>query len=199
MLDKYFTVNIHEYFINEETQCFLDELIESFDCSIKNVEVDGFLKKSAKEFAKKGQAATYLVFANEDNPVFVGYFTLAIKPITIPKQLVSSKNARKFERVCRLNEEEGTYHFSAFLIAQIGKNYNIAPEDQIMGKELLEIAEGEIARIKVSVGGIAAFLECEKDSRLISFYENANYKYFGERISIKKENSTLYLKYIKTI
>lgn len=199
MPDKYFTVNIHEYFINEETQCFLDELIASFDCSIKNVEVDGFLKKSAKEFAKKGQAATYLVFANEDNPVFVGYFTLAIKPITIPRQFVSSKNAKKFERVCRLNEEEGTYHFSAFLIAQIGKNYNIVPEKRISGKELLNIAEGEIARIKVSVGGIAAFLECEKVSKLISLYESANYRYFGERISTKEEISILYLKYIKTI
>ncbi len=199
MSDKFFTVNIHEYFINEETQNFLDELIASFDCSTKNKEVDGFLKKSAKEFAKKGQAATYLVFANEDKPILVGYFTLAIKPITIPKQSVSGTNAKKIERVCRLNEEEGTYHFSAFLIAQIGKNYNLVDEERISGKDLLKIAEGEITKIKISVGGIAAFLECERKEKLISFYESANYRYFGERVSTKKDEPILYLKYIKTV
>ena len=127
------------------------------------------------------------------------YFTLAIKPITVPRHLVSSKNAKKIERVCRLNEEEETYHFSAFLIAQLGKNYNIATQERISGKELLEIAEGEIAKIKVSVGGIAAFLECENVPDLISLYERANYVYFGERISAKDEVSTLYLRYIKTV
>ena len=37
-------------------------------CSEKNEEVDGFLKGSAVTFAEKGQSATYLVFADENNP-----------------------------------------------------------------------------------------------------------------------------------
>ena len=137
MINDYFTINIHEYLISDELKTVLNKLLASFDCSEKNEEVDGFLKGSAVAFAEKGQSATYLVFADENNPRLVGYFTLAIKPITVPVASVSSKNAKKIERVCRLNEEESTYHFSAYLLAQLGKNYSLKEDLRISGKSLL--------------------------------------------------------------
>lgn len=201
MINDFFTINIHEYFISDELMLVLNDLIGSFDCSTKNKEVDGFLKGSAISFAQKGQSATYLVFADEESPRLVGYYTLAIKPITVPIESVSSKNAKKFERVCRFNEEDSTYHFSAFLLAQLGKNYSLNEDLRISGGELLKIAESEISRIKKSVGGIAVFLECENEEKLIELYSDAGYKKFGSRKAYNKyENKTVeYLQYIKTI
>lgn len=138
MVNDYFTVNIHEYLISDELKFALNELLASFDCSKRNKEVDGFLKGSAIAFADKGQSATYLVFADEGNPRLVGYFTLAVKAITVPVASVSSKNAQKIERVCRLNEEESTYHFLAYLLAQLGKNYALDKDLRISGKRLLD-------------------------------------------------------------
>ena len=68
MINDYFTINIHEYLISDELRTVLNKLLASFDCSEKNEEVDGFLKGSAVTFAEKGQSATYLVFADENNP-----------------------------------------------------------------------------------------------------------------------------------
>jgi len=41
-----------------------------------------FLKKSAVEFTKRNQSVTYLVF-NIGSMGLVGYFTLALKPLTV--------------------------------------------------------------------------------------------------------------------
>ena len=40
------------------------------------------MKEQSIEFTKKNQSVTYLVFSNEDASL-VGYFTIAIKPITV--------------------------------------------------------------------------------------------------------------------
>ena len=124
MESKYFTINIQEYFATEELVSLLNDLIDSFECSI-NEEVETFLKNGAIESAKQGKAATYLVFMDSDNPSLVGYFTLAIKPITVHRKFINSKYAQKFERVCIFNDEEQTYHLSAYLIAQLGKIFLI--------------------------------------------------------------------------
>ena len=127
MQNNFFTINIHEFLADEQLTEALRELIASFDCSKKNEEVDDFLKNSSIDFAKKGQSATYFVFRDmgNDAPIFVGFFTLAVKPITVPKQYVNSKNARRLERVSHLNEENNSYHLAAYLIAQLGKNFSI--------------------------------------------------------------------------
>ena len=58
------------------------------------------------EFTKKNQSVTYLVFANED-AALVGYFTLAIKPISVNAENFSNTMKRKIARVSELDEENG--------------------------------------------------------------------------------------------
>lgn len=198
MKDKYFTINIQEYFAKEELTSLLKELLNSFECKI-NQEVEAFLKNGAIESAKQGKTATYLVFSDGKSPSIVGYFTLAMKPITIHRKFINSKYAQKFERVCVFNEEEQTYHLSAYLIAQLGKNFSDTVPNKIKGLDLLEIAEGEIGKLKIAVGGIAVFLECEEKEILTTFYESAKYKFFGKRQAVNSKNSTVLLQYIKTI
>ncbi len=57
------------------------ELLSGFS-SPKNKDVERFLKKSAIEFTKKNQSVTYLVVSAEDVRL-LGYFTLALKPLTV--------------------------------------------------------------------------------------------------------------------
>lgn len=183
--------------MSEELEGLLGELISSFECGV-NAEVEYFLKHGAVESAKQGKAATYLVFEDGDYPCLVGYFTLAIKPITVHRTFINAKYARKFERVCVFNDEEQTYHLSAYLIAQLGKNFSKNISHRIDGTRLLEIAEGEIGRLKVAVGGVAVFLECEEKEFLVKFYEGAKYMFFGKRKPVNSTSEVL-LQYIKTI
>ena len=56
-------------------------ILSEFSCSI-NPDVERFLREQSVEFTKKNQSVTYLVFSNNDASL-VGYFTLAIKPISV--------------------------------------------------------------------------------------------------------------------
>jgi len=62
----------------------------------------------AIEFAKKHQSVTYLVFSNDDASL-VGYFTSAIKPITVHTEGLdmSKSTQRRLARVSELDEENG--------------------------------------------------------------------------------------------
>ena len=85
MNDKFFYVNIRNYLVmgndNKAGEPMLERVLSGFSCP-KNPDVERFLKKSAIEFTKKSQSVTYLVFSFE-NKLLVGYFTLAIKLLTI--------------------------------------------------------------------------------------------------------------------
>ena len=202
MQDNYYAANIHEFLAGDiTTQEILRRYVDSFDCSQQNLSVHRFLKSSSIDFAKKGQAVTYLVFSSDIVSQLVGYFTITIKPITVPKSNINSKISRKLERVCHLNEASSTYHFSAYLIAQIGKNYSLDVTTRISGSELLQIAENKISEIKLLVGGVALFLESENVDMLKNFYESMDYRLFSTRIADKKSDDMTkeYLQYIKII
>ena len=77
--------NIREYLSGGDSTDLGEEelrkLLFEFSCD-KNPDVERFLKQQSIEFTKKQQSVTYLVFSNADTAL-VGYFTLAIKPITV--------------------------------------------------------------------------------------------------------------------
>ena len=95
----------------------LDRVLSGFSCP-KNPDVERFLKKSAVEFAKKNQSVTYLVFSMESKEL-LGYFTLAVKPLTVRGEMVSNTTKRKLLRISELDEKSDTYTMSAYLIAQL--------------------------------------------------------------------------------
>ena len=98
-----------------------------------------FLKKNAVEFTKKSQSVTYLVFSVESKEM-LGYFTLALKPLSVRGETVSKTTKRKLLRISELDEKSDTYTMSAYLIAQLGKNYTNGANEKITGKELVELA-----------------------------------------------------------
>lgn len=52
----------------------------------------------------------------------VGYFTIALKPLTVRGDTVSNTVKRKLLRISELDKRSDTYTVSAYLIAQLGKN-----------------------------------------------------------------------------
>ena len=140
--EKFSTVNIREYLaqsndaeIGEEV---LLRILSDFSCPL-NPDVERFLKEQSIEFTKKNQSVTYLVISNEDGEL-LGYFTIAVKPITVDAGSFSNTVKRKISRVSELDEASHSYNLSAYLIAQIGKNYTNEQNKRITGKELLELA-----------------------------------------------------------
>jgi len=67
----------------------------------------------------------------------LGYFTLALKPLTIRGETVSNTTKRKLLRVSELDKDSDTYTMSAYLIAQLGKNYTGGKDKEISGMRFL--------------------------------------------------------------
>ena len=181
--DKFFSVNIREYLAlgndEEAGEPALVELLSGFS-SPKNKDVEGFLKKSAIEFTKKNQSVTYLVVSAEDVRL-LGYFTLALKPLTVRGETVSNTMKRKLLRISELDEKSDTYTMSAYLIAQLGKNFSESGGTEITGAELLKLAWDKIKEIQYLGGGVVTFLEAENEEKLLSFYRDNRFSQFDTR------------------
>ena len=181
--DKFFSVNIREYLAlgndEEAGEPALVELLSGFS-SPKNKDVERFLKKSAIEFTKKNQSVTYLVVSAEDVSL-LGYFTLALKPLTVRGETVSNTMKRKLLRISELDEKSDTYTMSAYLIAQLGKNFSESGGTEITGAELLKLAWDKIKEIQYLGGGVVTFLEAENEEKLLSFYRDHRFSQFDTR------------------
>lgn len=181
---KYTVFNIREYLgdgSNGLGEGTLLQVLSEFSCKI-NPDVERFIKKQSIEFAKKQQSVTYLVFSTEDAEL-VGYFALTIKPITVNAEPFSNTIKRKLSRVSTLNEQDQTYNLAAYLIAQLGKNYNNGANERISGKELLGLAIRQIQQLQYLVGGMVIFLEAADEENLLSFYRANGFQQFDTRLS----------------
>ena len=182
-IDKFFSVNIREYLAlgndEEAGEPALVDLLSGFS-SPKNKDVERFLKKSAIEFTKKNQSVTYLVVSAEDVRL-LGYFTLALKPLTVRGETVSNTMKRKLLRISELDEKSDTYTMSAYLIAQLGKHFSESGGTEITGAELLKLAWDKIKEIQYLGGGVVTFLEAENEERLLSFYRDNRFSQFDTR------------------
>lgn len=184
-------ISIHEFLLAYENQELgekeLKELFAEFFCS-KNKDVEQFLKEQSIEFTKKNQSVTYLLFAKRTRSL-LGYFTLAIKPISLKAEHFSNTAKRKIARVSQYDEINKTYTLAAYLIAQLGKNIANSVNEKISGTQLLQSALEIIEEIQKMVGGMVVFLETENSEQLLDFYEKKNqFKRFDVRESSTKKD-----------
>lgn len=183
--NKYRIINVRRYIGNENPELGEDELLQilsEFSCPM-NPDVERFLKHSSIEFTKKNQSVTYLVFSVADGKL-LGYFTLALKPLTVRGETVSNTVKRKLLRVSELDKKSDTYTMSAYLIAQLGKNYSENDGKMITGAELLELAWDKIKATQYMFGGMVTFLEAENEEKLLSFYRNNRFSQFDTRQTV---------------
>lgn len=183
-VSKYTVFNIREYLNGNNEELGEDDLrqvLSEFSCE-KNPDVERFAKEQSIEFAKKQQSVTYLVFSTEDAEL-VGYFAIIIKPITVNAESFSNTIKKKLARVSELNEQNHTYNMAAYLIAQLGKNYNNGANDRITGEELLGLAIKQLQQLQYLAGGMVVFLETLNEEKLLSFYQGKGFQQFDSRLS----------------
>ena len=180
--NKFSVINMRRYLNSDNTklgESRLLQVLSGFSCP-KNPDVERFLKKNSIEFTKKNQSVTYLVF-DVDSMELVGYFTIALKPLTVRGETVSNTVKKKLMRVSELDEQSQTYTMSAYLIAQLGKNFKDGAERKITGEELLELAWNVVEKIQYMAGGMVTFLEAENREKLLSFYQTNRFQIFDTR------------------
>ena len=180
--NRYSVINIRRYLNSDNPklgESRLLQVLSGFSC-LRNPDVERFLKKSSVEFTKKNQSVTYLVF-DISSMVLAGYFTLALKPLTVRGETVSNTVKKKLLRVSEWDERSDTYTMSAYLIAQLGKNFANGAEKKITGEELLVLAWNKIKEIQYLGGGVVTFLEAEREEKLLSFYRNNCFSQFDTR------------------
>ena len=180
--NRYSVINIRRYLNSDNPklgESRLLQVLSGFSC-LRNPDVERFLKKSSVEFTKKNQSVTYLVF-DISSRVLVGYYTLALKPLTVRGETVSNTVKKKLLRVSEWDEKSDTYTMSAYLIAQLGKNFTNGADQKITGEELLALAWDKIKEIQYLGGGVVTFLEAENEEKLLSFYRDNRFSQFDTR------------------
>ena len=85
--------------------------------------------------------------------------------------------------MCSLDVSDNSYRPPAYLIAQLGKNFDKNIPLSIDGSRLLNIANEVIGRIQDLIGGVISFLECEANEKLLSFYKRNGFTELGSRTS----------------
>ena len=132
-------------------------------------------------FTKKNQSVTYLVFTKIEKEM-VGYFTITIKPISVYCEGLSNTVKRKIARVSKLDKENEQYMLAAYLIAQLGKNFQYENDKRITGKQLLnlaidkirEILEDEIDKSSSLSGNKILELSVRLDKLINEYYRSIN-------------------------
>ncbi len=186
--NDFIVLNIREYLENEDKRLGedkLEQLLSEFSCPL-NMDVERFLKWQAIEFAKKHQAVTYLVLSLEDAGL-LGYFSITIKPLVVKAEPFSKTARRKLARFSEIDKGEQTYNLAAYLIAQLGKNFNDRARGRITGRELLEAAIRQTQVLQYQAGGMVVFVETDDKEKLLSFYENYGFKRFDARQTTSRE------------
>ena len=101
--------------------------------------------------------------------------------MSVRGETVSKTTKRKLLRISELDEKSDTYTMSAYLIAQLGKNYTNGANEKITGKELVELAWTVIEDAQYMLGGIVTFLEAQNEEKLLSFYRDNRFSQFDTR------------------
>ena len=151
----------------------------------KNDDVESFLKKKAENFSRQNLSMTHLVLSSV-NQELLGYFSLTVKPISIPAKFVDISNStkRKWAKFASYDKDRHVYIASSYLIAQLGKNYSKTVQHSISGDELLDICMAKIKECQDVIGGGIVFLECEKkenDTKLVDFYHKNGFVEYNVR------------------
>ena len=147
----------------------VSDFLKGFSCK-KNKEVQWFLRKLSMRFARLNISATHLVLS-EDFERIVAYYTLVCKPLSVMADELGEDSRKSLEEFCRLNAQRRCYDFSAYLIAQLGRNYAQDLTETISGDELMYVILDHLRRMRINLGGNVAFVEYEKgNAKLLEYY-----------------------------
>lgn len=183
--------------ILDEIETFGEEVLQnilSTFVSEKNSEIEEFIRDKAINFAKQKLSITYLII-DADSGVILGYFTLTHKSVILNSEGLSKTFQKKLAKYSRLDRDTGNYVVSAFLLAQLGKNYAIKADDRISGKQMMKLVNDVLLDVQRRIGGGVIYLDCEDNPKLKEFYSGENFKEFADRFSSEDERK--YIQFIR--
>jgi len=192
---KYTVVNLITL-LNEIGETKTKAVLSDFHCSLAP-DVEEFIRKKAVDFAQRGWAQTHLVFTAQDGGlILIGYFTLALKVITVPVGNISKNVQKRISSFSTYDMALDAFYLSAPLIAQLGKNYRNNYNTLISGSDLLKIAFDKISSVMLDLGGRFTYVECEDKPALIDFYRSNGFIEFDRRALNPKEKGLLSGQYL---
>ena len=181
-----FLLNIHQCLGDTEIESFVKDSINTFECPV-NAEIEEFLKLRAMDFARRHFSITYLVF--DDSRNLLGYFSLTHKNLYVDATGLSQTRKRRLKTFASDSDDKDLkiFNVSAFLIAQLGRNFAYNREVSISGEALMDLAMSKLREAQSIIGGGVVFLECEDVSKLLDFYQREPQNFFliGGRFSNK--------------
>lgn len=183
---------VSELLAMENGEEYFGLTVESFESPNKDVE--NFLKTKAVQATKLNTATTYLIYI-EKNPVefdLVGYFSLAMKMLTLKKTSLSKTSERVISRFGYYDEDSNSYKVPAVLVAQFGRNFN-ANSTSISGTNLMAITLKQVQNVLSFLSGKTVFLECEKEQKLIDFYKSNGFSVLDNEILSKDKKELMQL------
>ena len=156
-----------------------------------NKDVESFLKTKAVQSAKLYTSSTYLVYALKKAVDLLGYFTLAIKTLTIKRSDLTTKAQEKLiKQFASFDPDSESYKLPAILIAQFGRNFS-KKSASINGAELMNLVLEHIYKVFTLSSGKTVFLECEKKEKLIRFYEDHGFFMLNNSIHSKDKKELI--------
>ncbi|MBQ7653378.1 MAG: hypothetical protein IJS93_03305 [Clostridia bacterium] len=172
--------------ISEERIEFLDKIFSSFKCSRVNKDVEYFLKEKAIEFEKSKEAATFLVFDDEEfkkgNLKLTAFFSLALKVFSFTKDADEANKG-----IMGVNRNT----VPAYLIGQLARSED---SQNGFGKTVLRQAISYIKSAQYFVGGKLVYLDCRDD--LVKYYEKQGFKFIQKRKKADENGDRLNQMYI---
>ena len=181
---------ISELLSMENGEQYFYSIAESFKSPNKDVET--FLKTKAVQATKLNTATTYLVY-KEISPIeidLVGYFSLAMKMLTLKKSSLSSSKEKVISRFGYYDEDSDSYKVPAILVAQFGRNFD-DESASVSGNDLMTITLNQVKTALSYLSGKTVFLECEKEQKLIDFYKEQGFILLDNEITSKNSKELL--------
>lgn len=176
----------------ENGEIYFNAIVETFKSPNKDVEC--FLKTKALQATKLNTATTYLVYIERSaiEIDLVGYFSLAIKMLTLKKSSLSKSSQRIISRFSYYDDDSESYKIPAILVAQFGKNFSESSVS-ISGSDLMAITLHQVKNALSFLSGKTVFLESEKKEKLIDFYTENGFTVLDNEVLSKNKKELMQL------
>ena len=176
----------------ENGERYFNAVVETFKSPNKDVE--HFLKAKVVQATKLNTATTYLVYVERSaiEIDLVGYFSLAIKMLTLKKSSLSKSSQRIISRFGYYDDDSESYKIPAILVAQFGKNFSEASVS-ISGSDLMAITLHQVKNALSFLSGKTVFRESEKKEKLIDFYTENGFTVLDNEVLSKNKKELMQL------
>lgn len=163
--------------IRERFSSFVDS---SFLCANNNEMVE-FLRNDAVNKELYHSTRTYLIFNDDSQSKFLGFFTLAIKDLDISQVEIPDKKALIYSGKSPSNINVAP----SYLIAHIAKNDKFSKE--FSGEKILEEALLVINEVRKSIGGKLIILDSVCVPRVMELYKQFGFSEIGDTFQSQAE------------